>query len=57
MYVNHPLIKPESIEARIYQQLVVASALKQNTLCVIGTGLCKTAIAALTIAGILSKQD
>ncbi|WP_459201244.1 DEAD/DEAH box helicase [Methanococcus sp. CF] len=57
MYVNHPLIKPESIEARIYQQLVVASALKQNTLCVIGTGLGKTAIAALTIAGILSKQD
>ncbi|ABO34500.1 ERCC4 domain protein [Methanococcus maripaludis C5] len=57
MHVNHPLIKPESIEARIYQQLVVASALKQNTLCVLGTGLGKTAIAALTIAGILSKQD
>jgi len=57
MHVNHPLIKPDSIEARIYQQLVVASALKQNTLCVLGTGLGKTAIAALTIAGILSKHD
>ncbi|MBA2861361.1 DEAD/DEAH box helicase [Methanococcus maripaludis] len=57
MHVNHPLIKPETIEARIYQQLVVASALKQNTLCVLGTGLGKTAIAALTIAGILSKQN
>ncbi|MDK2929701.1 MAG: hypothetical protein PWP73_1301, partial [Methanococcus sp.] len=57
MHVTHPLIKPETIEARIYQQLVVASALKQNTLCVLGTGLGKTAIAALTIAGILSKQN
>ncbi|MBA2859540.1 DEAD/DEAH box helicase [Methanococcus maripaludis] len=57
MHVTHPLIKPETIEARIYQQLVVASALKQNTLCVLGTGLGKTAIAALTIAGILSKRD
>lgn len=57
LHVNHPLIKKNAIEARIYQQLVVANALKQNTLCVLGTGLGKTAIAALTIAGILSKRD
>lgn len=57
MYINHPIIKPNTIESRIYQQLVVANALKKNTLCVLGTGLGKTAIAALTIAGILSKKD
>ncbi|AEF95928.1 DEAD/DEAH box helicase [Methanotorris igneus] len=57
MYITHPLIKPNTIEARIYQQVIVASALKKNTLCVLGTGLGKTAIAALTIAGILSKKD
>lgn len=57
MYIDHPIIKPNTIESRIYQQLVVANALKKNTLCVLGTGLGKTAIAALTIAGILSKKD
>ncbi|EHP89616.1 DEAD/DEAH box helicase [Methanotorris formicicus] len=57
MYITHPLIKPNTIEARIYQQVIVANALKKNTLCVLGTGLGKTAIAALTIAGILSKND
>jgi Fanconi anemia group M protein len=57
LHINHPLIKNNIIEARIYQQLVVANALKQNTLCVLGTGLGKTAIAALTIAGILSKRN
>ncbi|WP_048187497.1 DEAD/DEAH box helicase [Methanococcus voltae] len=36
--------------------MIVANALKTNTLCVLGTGLGKTAIATLTIAGILHKK-
>ncbi len=57
MYINHPLIKPNSMESRLYQQIIVANALKKNTLCVLGTGLGKTAVATLTIAGMLSKKD
>jgi Fanconi anemia group M protein len=57
MYVSHPLIKPNTMESRLYQQIIVAKALKKNTLCVLGTGLGKTAVATLTIAGILSKND
>ncbi|HIP91778.1 MAG TPA: DEAD/DEAH box helicase [Methanothermococcus okinawensis] len=57
MYVNHPLIKPNTLESRTYQELIVAKALEKNTLCVLGTGLGKTVIATLTIAGVLSKRD
>ena len=57
MYINHPLIKPNTLESRTYQELIVAKALEKNTLCVLGTGLGKTVIATLTIAGILSKRD
>ncbi|ABR55723.1 DEAD/DEAH box helicase domain protein [Methanococcus aeolicus Nankai-3] len=57
MNITHPLIKPNTMEARIYQQTMVANALRKNTLCVLGTGLGKTAIATLTIAGILSKNN
>ncbi|WP_423793069.1 DEAD/DEAH box helicase [Methanocaldococcus indicus] len=56
-YINHPLIKPNTLEARLYQQLIAANALKRNTLVVIPTGLGKTAIAVLVIAGILTKKD
>ncbi|MBP2172003.1 Fanconi anemia group M protein [Methanococcus voltae] len=56
-FINtHPFIKKNKIQARIYQQMIVANALKTNTLCVLGTGLGKTAIATLTIAGILHKK-
>ncbi|HIQ38748.1 MAG TPA: DEAD/DEAH box helicase, partial [Methanothermococcus okinawensis] len=57
MYVNHPLIKPNTVESRTYQELIVARALEKNTLCVLGTGLGKTVIATLTIAGMLSKSE
>ena len=57
MNITHPLIKPNTMEARIYQQTMVANALRKNTLCVLGTGLGKTAVATLTIAGILSKNN
>ncbi|MEO2116926.1 MAG: DEAD/DEAH box helicase [Methanocaldococcus sp.] len=57
MYIEHPLIKPKTLEARLYQQIIAANALKRNTLCVLSTGLGKTAIAILVIAGILTKKD
>ncbi|WP_048201400.1 DEAD/DEAH box helicase [Methanocaldococcus bathoardescens] len=57
MYIEHPLIKPKTLEARLYQQIIAANALKKKTLCVLSTGLGKTAIAILVIAGILTKKD
>ncbi|XRP97767.1 DEAD/DEAH box helicase [Methanocaldococcus sp. 16A] len=57
MYIEHPLIKPKTLEARLYQQIIAANALKIKTLCVLSTGLGKTAIAILVIAGILTKKD
>ena len=57
MYIEHPLIKPNTLEARLYQQIIAANALKKKTLCVLSTGLGKTAIAILVIAGILTKKD
>ena len=55
-YVEHPLIKPNSMESRIYQKVIVGMALSKNTLCVLGTGLGKTAIATLTIAEMLYRK-
>ena len=57
MFINHPLIKPNTLEARVYQQIIAGNALNKNTLCVLSTGLGKTAIAILVIAGILTKKD
>ncbi len=50
-YVEHPLIKPGTVEARLYQQLITVNVLeKGNTLVVAPTALGKTIIAALVAA-------
>ncbi len=50
-YVDHPLIKPSTVEARLYQQLITVNVLeKGNTLVVAPTALGKTIIAALVAA-------
>ncbi|MFW9924953.1 MAG: helicase-related protein, partial [Candidatus Thorarchaeota archaeon] len=49
-FIEHKYIKPQSIEARLYQQTIFASGLKTNTLAVLPTGLGKTIILALLIA-------
>ena len=49
-YIQHKYIKPESIEARLYQQTIFAKTLKGNTLVVLPTGLGKTIILALLTA-------
>lgn len=54
-YVDHPLIKPEKIEARVYQQVLLDSARQGNTLIVLPTGLGKTQIAIMLAADRLSS--
>ena len=54
-YIEHPLIKPGKIEARLYQQVIAARAAEKNTMVVLPTGLGKTAIAIMVIAYRLHK--
>ncbi|NHK33015.1 MAG: DEAD/DEAH box helicase [Asgard group archaeon] len=49
-FIRHKYIKPNKIEARIYQQTIFAKSLKGNTLTVLPTGLGKTIILALLTA-------
>ncbi len=56
-YISHPLIKENTIERRLYQVSIAATALMKNTLVVIPTGLGKTTIAALVIASRLLNED
>lgn len=55
-YIDHPLIKSDSIEARLYQQVLAADVLKKgNTMIVAPTALGKTIIATLVAADRLDK--
>ncbi|MBQ6139227.1 MAG: DEAD/DEAH box helicase [Methanobrevibacter sp.] len=55
-YIEHPLIRPNSAEARIYQQVLAADVLKKgNTMIVAPTALGKTIIAILVAADRLQK--
>ncbi len=55
-WIEHKLIKPNSIEKRDYQVSLASKALQSNTLIVLPTGLGKTTIALLIIAEILTKS-
>ena len=56
-YIEHPLIRPNSAEARIYQQVLAANVLKNgNTMIVAPTALGKTIIAILVAADRLEKS-
>lgn len=57
VYISHPLVKKDSIEFREYQVNIAASAARKNTLIVLPTGLGKTVIALLVIAGKLKKES
>lgn len=48
-YVKHPLIREGKLESRLYQETILQSATEGNLLCVLPTGLGKTAI-AITLA-------
>jgi ERCC4-related helicase len=54
-HVQHPLIRPNSIEAREYQQLIMSTAVRGNTLVVLPTGLGKTSLAIMVAAYRLTK--
>ena len=54
-YLNHPLIKPNKIEARLYQQTLFASCIKENSLVILPTGLGKTILFLMITAQRLQK--
>ena len=56
MYVEHPLIKANSIQDRGYQQTLADSCYYYSTLVVLPTGLGKTVIALLVMAETLHRQ-
>ena len=56
-YVEHPLIKPETIFWREYQVNMAKKATERNTLIVLPTGLGKTTIALLTVAELLRRDS
>jgi Fanconi anemia group M protein len=56
-FIKHPLIKPNTVEQRLYQEVMVAQILeKGNSLVVAPTALGKTVIAALLIAELLKRN-
>ena len=56
MYVEHPLIKANSIQDRGYQRTLADSCYYYSTLVVLPTGLGKTVIALLVMAETLHRQ-
>ena len=55
-YIKHPLIKENSIESRVYQQMLAGDVLKKgNTMVVAPTALGKTIVAILVAADRLEK--
>jgi Fanconi anemia group M protein len=50
IFIEHPLVKKETIKKRLYQELLTAQAIKESTLVVAPTGLGKTIVAVLLIA-------
>ncbi len=54
-YVSHPLLKENVIEKREYQENILRTAEKKNTLVVLPTGIGKTVVALLLCAKRLEK--
>lgn len=50
MHVTHPLIKPDTLMLRKYQETIFSRAIDGNTLVVLPTGLGKTVVAAMLAA-------
>lgn len=55
MYVSHPLVNKDTVESRVYQEVIVGTAAGGNTLAVAPTALGKTVIAVLLAAHRLLK--
>ncbi|MCZ7392610.1 MAG: DEAD/DEAH box helicase [Candidatus Methanoperedens sp.] len=54
-YINHPLIKPDTIEQRLYQLSLAGEAIRKSTIVVLPTGLGKTIVALLVMVSRLPK--
>lgn len=54
-FLSHPLLRPESLEYRLYQDRLARIAVEKNTLVVLPTALGKTAIALLVSLHFLEK--
>ncbi|MCK4634662.1 MAG: DEAD/DEAH box helicase [Candidatus Aenigmarchaeota archaeon] len=54
-YVDYPLIKKDSLEKRLYQETILDTCVKGNTMVVIPTGMGKTACAVLLAAHRMNK--
>lgn len=54
-WVEHPRIRPGTLEDRLYQQRIASTAIERNTLAVLPTGLGKTAIALRVAAEALLR--
>jgi len=55
-FSSNPLLRPESIERRAYQETIAQSALRSNTLVCLPTGLGKSVIAAYVAAEYLRRM-
>ena len=56
VFVEDPLIRPQTMEEREYQAAIAKSSLKRSTLVVLPTGMGKTAIAIRVIAEVLNTR-
>ncbi|MBU4491177.1 MAG: DEAD/DEAH box helicase [Euryarchaeota archaeon] len=54
-YINHPLIKPNTVEQRLYQLALAGESIRKSTLVVLPTGLGKTIVALLVMVSRLPK--
>lgn len=54
-YLEHPLLKPGTVEKRLFQMDLAATALKSSSLIVVPTGLGKTVIALMALLARLEK--
>jgi len=54
-FVTHPLIHPKTITKRLYQETIIGTAVRWNTLVILPTGVGKTIIAVLAAAYRLHK--
>ncbi|OPY53476.1 MAG: ATP-dependent RNA helicase DbpA [Methanosaeta sp. PtaU1.Bin060] len=54
-YLEHPLLRPQSVERRLFQLDLAAGALKASSLVVVPTGLGKTVIALMVLLGRIEK--
>ncbi len=56
-FISHPLIKPDTVESKLYQEVIAAKVIeKGSTLVVAPTALGKTVIAVLVAAQVLQKN-